>query len=215
VAFKTVFELARPGKTEHEVAVEAEARALREGALYASIRVGSGKGTENQSSDRRSSARVIEAGDHLHVNFDVYRGGYWVNVVRRGVAGKASAEYKKLFDLVIEVEDACLAAIRLGATGGDVYRAQQRVIEAAVADGRLSKEYTAQRLGHGIGLENHERPILVPSDEFAIKDNMTLALHPGINAPGVGHASNGDIVQVTPGGARLITKFPRELHELD
>jgi Xaa-Pro aminopeptidase len=215
LAFETVFELARPGKSEHDVAVEAEARALRAGALYASIRVGSGKATDNQSSDRRASAKIIQPGDHLHVNFDLLCGGYWVNVVRRGVAGKATAPYRRLFDLVIEDEDACLAAMKIGATGGDVYRAQQKILDAAVADKRLSREHTAQRLGHGIGLENHERPILVPSDEFVIQENMTFALHPGLNVPGVGHASNGDIVHVTSAGARLITSFPRELHELD
>jgi Xaa-Pro aminopeptidase len=212
LAFETVFEVARPGVSERDAAVEAEYRVMREGATSAHIRVGSGTPRVRQSSDRPASSKLIEVGDHLHVNMDLLRGGYWANVTRRGVAGKASADYRLLFDLVIQMEDAGLEAMRVGATGHDVHAAVNRVVQSAVSRGIIG-DYEFQRLGHAIGLENQERPFLVPADQMAIVEDMTFALHPGLQVPGRGHVSNGDIVQITSSGSRLLTQFPRKLQE--
>ena len=65
-------------------------------------------------------------------------------------------------------------------------------------------------LGHGVGLEVHERPYLGRSSETLVAGDV-VAVEPGACRLGFGCARLEDLVLVTEGGAEVLTQFPYDL----
>jgi Xaa-Pro aminopeptidase len=62
--------------------------------------------------------------------------------------------------------------------------------------------------GHGLGLEIHEYPRL---QKVTLKDRQVLTVEPGLYYPGVGGVRQEDVVVVTKGGCRVLSRFPKRL----
>jgi Xaa-Pro aminopeptidase len=69
-------------------------------------------------------------------------------------------------------------------------------------------------LGHGIGLEVHEKPSLSPNSKNILTNNMVFSVEPGIYIPGFGGVRIEDLVLVTQKGPKIITRANREIIEL-
>jgi Xaa-Pro aminopeptidase len=127
------------------------------------------------------------------------------------VCGGASDEVILLAERVRRIEDACLAAIRPGVTAGDVYEAGAEAARAAgVADvfqgfGGVHGPY----VGHGIGLELDEPPVLGPGAGERLREGMVLAIEPKLMSPAFGAVNLEDDVVVTAGGCELLGDLPR------
>ena len=71
--------------------------------------------------------------------------------------------------------------------------------------------YFGHGLGHGVGLEIHEKPVVSPRGEGVVEEGMVFTIEPGIYIPGWGGVRIEDTVLVESGGCRLLTKVPKEL----
>ena len=70
-------------------------------------------------------------------------------------------------------------------------------------------------LGHGVGLEIHERPFLVPDgDASPLRAGMSITIEPGIYVPGQGGVRIEDTLLVGPEASESLTRSPRELIEV-
>jgi len=143
--------------------------------------------------------------------------GYQCDEGKMFVLGKATQEQKRLFGVVRKAQDAAIAAIRPGVRSSEVYRAAARVAEDEgygpdfMGRGRYGVEY----LGHGVGLEIDEQPLIGPQNHIVLKEGMTLALEPKLIFPGVTGVDIEDTVLVTPEGCEVLTSGERELVEVD
>lgn len=211
-AFARIFSVMRPDISESEAVAEAQYEVLKGGASYANVRVSTGKPSDPRGGVRPASDKRAESGDHIHVGVDLAYKDYWVNVVRRGVVGRPTADHQALFRVAIAMQDAALAQMKPGAPVSNAFCAAYDVVEDARKSG-LFESFKLQRLGHGIGHENQERPFLSKTEEMVFRPNMTFALHPGYLVPTRGQVANGDIVLITEEGPQLLTHFPRVLVE--
>lgn len=65
-------------------------------------------------------------------------------------------------------------------------------------------------LGHGVGMNVHEGPILSQKSDKALKENMVIAVEPGIYIPGKYGIRIEDTVLITKEGVEVLTKSPKD-----
>jgi Xaa-Pro aminopeptidase len=213
-ALEVLFDRVRAGATEVAVVAGVKEHATAAGAEYADIRLATNDPVAGRARVGASSLKVIERGDHLHVGMDISLDGYWANIVRRGVLGRASSAYRDLYDVVRSTYDGVVDDLRVGNRVGDAASAATaRMAEYMSSTGTVGWE--AQRLGHGIGLENQERPFLIEGEDMTVAEHMTFAVHPGVLVPGVGQAAIGNLVRVGSNGPDALSRYTADLTELD
>jgi Xaa-Pro dipeptidase len=135
--------------------------------------------------------------------------GYWSDITRTFVLGKATDKQKKVFDIVKAAQTAALKAARPGVVTGEVDAAARKVIvDAGYGPGFT---YFSHRVGHGIGMDMHEWPYLAKNDMFGwelaprLKANMTTSDEPGVYIKGEFGVRLEDDLHVTEDGAELFT----------
>jgi Xaa-Pro aminopeptidase len=197
------------GMTEFEIAGTLE-KALRdagsEGFPFPSIVA---SGPRSALPHARSSERRMNRGDFLLLDFGAEAGGYCADVTRTVVVGPASDEQRIVYEVVRVANERAVAAVRPGMSGREA---------DAVARGYIERcgygDLFGHSLGHGLGLEVHEAPRLARTAEGALPEGAVVTIEPGVYRPGWGGVRIEDDVHLTPDGARVLTRFTRELLEL-
>lgn len=130
--------------------------------------------------------------------------GYPSDISRTGVLGKPTEKLQRAFEIVRGAQDAALAAAVAGRECGSVDDAARKVITDAGFGPNY--KYFTHRVGHGIGLDEHEYPYLVRGNKTILKPNMTFSNEPGIYVPGqYGLRCEDDMFIAESGPARLLT----------
>jgi Xaa-Pro aminopeptidase len=153
------------------------------------------------------SSRKLTRGDFVLIDFGAAVDGYKADSTRMAVIGEPSARQREIHNVVLRAHDAAIAAVRPGATTGDVDAAARGVIEAA----GYGKQFI-HRVGHGLGLEIHEDPSLDPGSTTVLEPGMVFTVEPGVYIPGFGGVRIEDDVVVEGNGARVLTRADRSLH---
>jgi Xaa-Pro dipeptidase len=152
------------------------------------------------------SSRRLEQGDFVLLDFGAADGGYKADTTRMAVVGEPSPKHGELHRVVLDAHDAAIAAVRVGATTGDVDAAARRVIDKAGYGPNFF-----HRVGHGLGLEGHEDPSLDPGSKTVLAPGMVFTIEPGVYIPGFGGVRIEDDVVVEEGGCRVLTQADRAL----
>jgi Xaa-Pro aminopeptidase len=164
---------------------------------------------------------VLEEGKPIVI--DLYPaqsgGGYYFDVTRTICVGRAPAELKTMYHLVQEAVDVTMDNIHVGAPGRSFQEKVCDLFEKAGhrtirQDEKLEEGYV-HGLGHGIGLEVHERPHLSgnPSNKDRIEAGALFTVEPGLYYPSreIGMRIE-DVVFVKPDGSvENLTQVPYEL----
>jgi len=132
--------------------------------------------------------------------------GYRADTTWMAVVGQPSERHREIHAVVLEAHDAAIAAVRPGATTGEVDAAARHSIDAAGYGERFF-----HRVGHGLGLEIHEAPSLDPGSQTVLEPGMVFTIEPGVYIPGFGGVRIEDDVVVEDGGCRVLTKADRSL----
>jgi len=129
--------------------------------------------------------------------------GYASDITRTFVLGKPTAKMQQVFEIVDRAQSAALATARPGVACEAVDAAARKVIvDAGYGPGF---KYFTHRLGHGMGLDGHEWPYLVPGNAKPLRANMTFSDEPGIYLPGEFGVRIEDDMHITADGAELFT----------
>jgi Xaa-Pro aminopeptidase len=138
------------------------------------------------------------------VDWGVNYHGYCTDMTRTIAFGKVAPTLRWAHGLVLEAQLSALDKIRPGVIAGEVDRAARDLIEAAGYG-----PYFGHGLGHGVGLEVHERPYVGKGSVDVLEEGMILTVEPGIYLPGIGGVRVEDMVMVTSHGADMLTTLPR------
>lgn len=197
----------RVGMDEAEIALRLEWRmreAGSDGAAFAT-NVSSGENSALNHYNPAMGRRPIQRGDLLLFDFGACVDGYRSDITRTVSVGRPAKEAVEIYNLVLQANMAGIAAVAAGKTGIEIDAAARRVI----ADAGYGQHF-GHGLGHGIGLEVHERPGLSSQSKDTLVAAMVTTVEPGIYIPGFGGVRIEDDVVVTADGCEILTSFPKD-----
>lgn len=202
-----VAEFLRAGRTEAEVGADIAAAIVEAGHTAAEFVI-VGSAANGASPHHDVSDRVIERGDVVVVDIGgPLPDGYNSDCTRTYAVGEPNGrDVAGTYTVLQAAQQAACDAVRPGATAHDVDAAARDVIaEAGFGD------LFIHRTGHGIGLDVHEEPYIMPGNDLKLEPGMTFSVEPGIYQPGRWGARIEDIVVVTESGCERLNNRPREL----
>lgn len=188
---------AEPGvtRTEGFAFCMAGANAAQAGAAYA-----------------RSRFDPLRAGELALVHANSSADGYWTDITRTYCLGEPTPRQRTLYEAVFAAREAALAAIRPGASGGEVDRAARDELTA-----RGFSDGFTHGVGHGVGfaaIDAGARPRLRPGSADLLEPGMVFNIEPAIYVPGECGIRHCDVVAVTDNGYELLTPFQTTLDAL-
>ncbi len=153
--------------------------------------------------------RNLQQGDFVLCDTGASLMGYQSDVTRSWVFGKPSERQYKIWETVKAAQDAAFRAVRPGVSCAEIDAAARAVIESAGFGKGF--EHFHHRLGHGIGIEGHEEPYLVPGNSLQLETGMTFSIEPGLYFYGEGGVRIEDIAVVTESGAEYLGESSPDL----
>jgi Xaa-Pro dipeptidase len=196
----------RPGLTEREVARRLEDLMLDQGGDGPAFDTIVATGPHSSIPHHQPTDRPLARGDLLKLDFGSLYRGYHADMTRTLVLGEPADWQRDLYDLVARSQAAGRAAVVVGASESGVDHAARAVVE----DAGLGESFP-HGLGHGVGLEIHESPLLAASSTGTLDLGIPLTIEPGVYLPGRGGVRIEDTVVVTAGEPELLTTTTKEL----
>ncbi len=199
-----------PGRPQFELIAEIEAFFRGRGCPDNFMIMGSGG--KDVLSMAPPSERRIAAGDLVTTELTPAVQGYFAQICRTLVVGKATPIQRRAFAVYREAMEAGIDAVRPGATAAQVAKAENDVFRKYGLGDYVTNKYTRVR-GHGLGLFADTKPHILEDVETVLEAGMAIVVHPNTYHPDVGYMVLGDSVIVTDKGAEVLSGTPRELFE--
>lgn len=238
--YRRVPHLYRPGMTDLELQVEIERTSRLEGCLgqfrisgnsmelyMANILVGEnadnptpydfamgGEGLD-PSLPVGCNGSVIRPGDSVMVDANGNFTGYMTDMTRTFAASALSPLAVRAHQCSIDICKAIAAAGTPGAQAKELYSiAESMAKEAGLGNYFMGHKQKAGFVGHGVGIEINEMPVLAPRSKDILAEGNTIAVEPKFVIPGVGAVGIENTYVVTPRGMECITNAPEQIISL-
>jgi Xaa-Pro aminopeptidase len=209
-ALREVLEHGIAGRTEADVALSLEDAMRHRGASAASFDTIVAAGPHGALPHAAPRDVEIGAGELVVIDWGAVLDGYCSDCTRTVACGEIGERARIAYDLVLDAQRAGLEQLRPGVGGRDADGAARRIIDAAG-----HAEHFGHSLGHGVGLEVHEKPTLSGRSEDVLQAGNVVSCEPGVYVPGELGVRIEDLCSVTPSGRELLTHIPKELLVVD
>lgn len=153
------------------------------------------------------TSRPLAVGDLLVIDAGAMVSGYHADMTRTVLVGAAPKPWQAEIHAVVKAAQAAGRSVcGNGVSLALIDRAARSVIEEAGFG-----ESFRHGLGHGVGLEIHEAPMINRRSTGTISANTVVTIEPGIYLPDLGGVRIEDTLVVESGATRVLTKSSREL----
>jgi Xaa-Pro aminopeptidase len=207
--FRKTLPAIRPGASELDVAAKIEYGMKQLGASGPSFDTIVASGPRSAWAHARPTPKLLGKSELVVLDQGAILENYCSDMTRTVFLGRAPAEVRRMYQAVLEAQEAAKQAIRPGIKAADVDRAARRVLKRF----GLARYFT-HSTGHGLGIEVHEMPRLGKGEETLLQEGMVVTVEPGVYLEGFGGVRIEDDVVVTAQGARDLTTAPRDFLEL-
>ena len=196
----------KAGVTERETALELNRLMFEKGAEDLSFETIVLSGANTSMPHGVPSDRKIEEGDFVLIDFGAVWNGYHSDMTRTFCVGEPTDEMRKVYSIVLEAQLAGIAAAKAGITGSALDKVSRDIIEAAGYG-----DCFGHSLGHGVGLEIHERPNASPNYKLPLSRGAVVTVEPGIYIAGKFGVRIEDFVVLNENDNTNLTKFDKSL----
>lgn len=165
-------------------------------------------GTSGSGPHHHAGDRIINENEMLTIDMGVFYKGFASDMTRTFVvSGKVSEEEELIWNTVKHAMETCIQMIKPGVATKEIHAKAVEIISDAGYG-----QYFTHGLGHGLGVEIHDQPVLSPKSNDILKVGQTVTVEPGIYIPGkYGVRLEQDII-VTKDGFEVLQKCPVELY---
>ncbi|WP_461218958.1 M24 family metallopeptidase [Lapidilactobacillus salsurivasis] len=194
------------GMTELQVATEMEYFMRQHGASGSSFATIVASGFRSAWPHGVASTKKIEQHELVTFDFGCYFQGYTSDITRTVAVGEPTAKAYEIYDLVLQANQAVIAATKPGVTGGEINDLAHGMIATAGYGPNFG-----HGTGHGIGLDIHEGPGAwgIYQKQPLVAGNVVTD-EPGIYIEDFGGVRIEDDLLVTANGCEVLTKAPKE-----
>lgn len=190
------------GKTEKEIAFEIEMYFKTHGADGLAFAPIVAVGENSANPHWIPSDRQVQNAEPILIDMGCKYNGYNSDMTRMFFVGCILEETKKVYDLVLKNQEKVINEIK-------EYASIKTMAQMVESDWKLNHYTVMHALGHGVGLETHERPYITVRNDTFLKENMVIANEPGIYLPGKYGIRIEDTILVTKNGCEVLTKSPK------
>ncbi|MBO1197926.1 aminopeptidase P family protein [Staphylococcus simiae] len=201
-----ILTIAKAGMTEKELKAKLESKMLELGAEGPSFDTIVASGYRGALPHGVASDKVIEQGDMVTLDFGAYYNGYCSDITRTFAIGEPDPKLKELYQIVLESQQKAINEIKAGMTGKEADALARDYLEHK----GYGKEF-GHSLGHGIGLEIHEGPMLAKTVNNKLQVNNCVTIEPGVYIDGLGGIRIEDDILITENGCEVFTKCTKDL----
>ncbi len=208
-AFDSILSFIHPGVTERQIALELNRLMFENGAEDLSFDTIALSGANTSMPHGVPSDKQVQNGEFVLMDFGAVYNGYHSDMTRTVCVGEPDEEMKKVYNIVLEAQTAALNAAHGGMTGQELDLIARSVISNAGYG-----ECFGHSLGHGVGMEIHERPNASPSTSLPLNTGAVVTVEPGIYIAGKFGVRIEDFVILTENGCVNLTKSAKNIISL-
>lgn len=239
--YKSLKDIYHPGMTDIELQIEIESRLRRAGCLGIfrvagpSMEVFMGSLISGDNADNPSpydfamggagldsslpggcNGTVIEPGMSTMVDLCGNFTGYMTDISRTYSVGTLSELAYKAHDCSVAIHHAIVAMARPGVKAADIYNLSRTMAEeAGLAQYFMGHNQQAGFMGHGVGIEINEAPVLAPRSRDILEEGNIIAVEPKFVIPGTGAVGIENTYLITADGCENLTNFEEGVMQLD
>ena len=192
--------LIKPGKTEQEIAREVQYFMHKSGAETCAFEVIVASGKRSSLPHGPTSRKIIKKNEAVLVDLGCRFSGYNSDLTRMVFLGRIRGKLKRVYEVVLEAQQQAIQAVRAGERASGIDKvARQYITQTGLG------AFFGHALGHGLGREVHEYPLICPKNHQILQEGMVFTVEPGVYIPGFGGVRIEDMVLVTKTGCEILT----------
>ncbi len=195
-----------PGVSEREVARRLDEAMVELGADGPSFETIVAAGLNSARPHHEPGEYVLREGEPVIIDMGARYRGYCSDMTRSFCLRQADGRYRELYDAVLRAHEQAKQAARAGAGGKEM----DAVARDILTEAGLEQEFS-HSLGHGVGLDVHEKPSLSKESEDTLEAGIVVTIEPGVYIADWGGIRIEDTVLVTETGHEVWTHAPKDI----
>lgn len=203
-AYQRAIDGAHEGMTELEMAMTFDSETIRLGCdpVFTVIAFGDRSALPNAMPGHRT----LRQGDIIRFDIGCRSDGYYSDIARTAIFGEVSAKQRDYYQAILEGEERAIEQVRAGVPANAIFRtAVAATRQAGIA------HYRRHHVGHGIGLDVYDLPILNDTTPTPLETGMVLEVETPYYELGFGGLQVEDTILVTDGGHQRLTGSSSQL----
>jgi Xaa-Pro aminopeptidase len=191
----------RAGETELELAARLDAAMRRFGATGQAFPTIVAAGPNSALPHHTPGSRRIQPGEPIVIDMGAEYNGYCADLTRTVWVGEPNELIRRIYPIVLRALDVAEERLHTGLSGRDADAIAREVIESAGYG-----DYFPHSLGHGIGVQVHERPGMSARSDETLAPAQVVTIEPGIYIPGEGGVRIEDVAIIENNDIRIPTR---------
>lgn len=209
-AFAQGFEATKVGTSEQQVAADLEYALKGKGIMEMSFDTLIQAGAHAAEPHGATGPTKIANNQLVLFDLGTVWEGYISDASRTVAVGKPDQKSMDIYNVCLEAQLTAQAAAKPGMMASELDKIARDIITKAGYG-----EYFIHRLGHGMGMGEHEFPSIMEGNDMLLRPGMCFSIEPGIYIPGVAGVRIEDCVHITETGAEPFTHTTKELQYVD
>ncbi len=190
----------RPGIKELEIAAELERFIRYQGGYGAAFEIIVAAGPNSAFAHHRPTSRSLQKAEHLLIDLGVDYAGYKSDLTRVFFLDTIKTLARRIYDILLKAQEKAIRGIKPGVEISKIDLLSRNFIA-----GKGYAKFFTHSLGHGVGLETHEAPVVCAKNDGIFLPGMVVTIEPAVYLPGKFGVRVEDMDLVTEKGCEVLS----------